>query len=250
MFPRQIPIHTRHIPSHSQPPIPTINGSFASSSQHNLSQIAVQPQYNSHYQRPMEMRVTVPSPPSGSYTFINYDQNSSFSPDESISDYQYGDASPGTSAMGSSAAHYSQSPYQTAISPLPSVPSPGGSEGIFSSYQHSDSGMMMIDTYQNEQFDMKPAPPASPVHTIPTLSRAVSEGTADAPSEPDPDSQGHLHPAGKGTGRAGGRQLGTHLEPKVAKAAHDMRKIVACWHCVLQRDKVRIWLSSVHRIFG
>jgi hypothetical protein len=31
--------------------------------------------------------------------------------------------------------------------------------------------------------------------------------------------------------------LGTHLEPTVAKAAHDMRKIVACWHCVLQRDK-------------
>jgi hypothetical protein len=35
----------------------------------------------------------------------------------------------------------------------------------------------------------------------------------------------------------GGRALGTHLEPEVAKAAHDMRKISACWHCVLQRDK-------------
>lgn len=31
--------------------------------------------------------------------------------------------------------------------------------------------------------------------------------------------------------------MGTHLDPRVAKSAHDMRKIVACWHCVLQRDK-------------
>ena len=38
--------------------------------------------------------------------------------------------------------------------------------------------------------------------------------------------------------RPRGRALGSHLEPKVAKAARDMRKTVACWHCVLQRDKV------------
>ena len=42
----------------------------------------------------------------------------------------------------------------------------------------------------------------------------------------------------RGVNRPAGRAVGTHLEPKVAKAAHDMRKIVACWHCVLQRDRV------------
>jgi hypothetical protein len=43
--------------------------------------------------------------------------------------------------------------------------------------------------------------------------------------------------AAKLLSKNGGRALGTHLEPEVAKAAHDMRKISACWHCVLQRDK-------------
>jgi hypothetical protein len=39
--------------------------------------------------------------------------------------------------------------------------------------------------------------------------------------------------------RPGGRPLGSHLLPGVAADANRMRKVVACWHCVLQRDKVR-----------
>lgn len=56
-------------------------------------------------------------------------------------------------------------------------------------------------------------------------------------ASPEPDLVGNS--AGKTVTKSGGggRALGTHLEPTVAKAAHDMRKIVACWHCVLQRDK-------------
>lgn len=46
------------------------------------------------------------------------------------------------------------------------------------------------------------------------------------------------------TSRPGGRAVGTHLSPKVVKAAHVMRHIVACWHCVLQRDKVRLFFLA------
>ncbi|KAF2809393.1 uncharacterized protein BDZ99DRAFT_28134 [Mytilinidion resinicola] len=37
--------------------------------------------------------------------------------------------------------------------------------------------------------------------------------------------------------RPGGRKLGGHLRPEVAKDAHRMRKIGACWRCVIQRDR-------------
>lgn len=52
---------------------------------------------------------------------------------------------------------------------------------------------------------------------------------------PEPETDGSA--AAKALAKSGGRTLGTHLNAEVAKAAHDMRKIVACWHCVLQRDK-------------
>lgn len=200
----------------------------------------------SHHRAP-ETRVTVPSPSlPGSHTFINYNQSSTYFADDPMTESQFPPSSPDTSTMGSTVGHLSHSPYQTAISPQVSIPSPGGSDALFSSYQHSDSGMM-VDSY-TEQRDVKPVRPASPVQMVPSPTGTVPEMTFDA--SPEPESQPRPHATGKGSGRPGGRALGTHLEPKVAKAAHDMRKIVACWHCVLQRDKVRFWFALIRGYLG
>lgn len=206
------------------------------------------PRQHHHFnQRPLQMRVTVPSPPPGPHSFVHYDPLSAFS-------NSYSPSSPDTSTMGSSIGQLPQSPYQADISPQASMPSPGGSDGIFSSYQHSTPDMVMSDAYMSDQYDAKPDPAAPSVYTEPTSEMtirvsdsAIREMTFEASPEPDGHSRSQGSTRGLGS-RAGGRQLGTHLEPKVAKAAHDMRKIVACWHCVLQRDKVRIWSSLIQGI--
>jgi hypothetical protein len=126
---------------------------------------------------------------------------------------------------------------QSPASPLVSASSPGGSEGMFSSYQHSDTGLDHHDSQAHQSFT-KIIPPPSPVEGAFSPSRTLLDSSTGV--SPDPEGQSARRQVGpiRTTGRPGGRALGTHLEPKVAKAAHDMRKIVACWHCVLQRDKV------------
>jgi hypothetical protein len=197
-------------------------------------------------QSPVEMRVTVPSPPPpGPNTFYNYNHPSQFLNEGYSPDSQF-PSSPDTSAMGSSIGQLPQSPsYQTALSPHVSLPSPGGSDAMISTYQHSDSGMM-VDSYNSDQFETKPLAGSSSVMAERSPTRTIPEMTFDHSPEPESattESAVRSHSRGKGSGRPGGRALGTHLEPKVAKAAHDMRKTVACWHCVLQRDKVSIWTS-------
>jgi hypothetical protein len=39
---------------------------------------------------------------------------------------------------------------------------------------------------------------------------------------------------------SGGRRPGSHLDAEKAASVSRMRKLVACWHCVLQRDAVRL----------
>lgn len=75
----------------------------------------------------------------------------------------------------------------------------------------------------------------------------LETGLPLAPSPVQPERKG------TGTRRPGGRALATHLDPKIAKAAHEMRKTVACWHCVLQRDRVSFWsflVLEVAWLFG
>ncbi|KAH7077368.1 hypothetical protein FB567DRAFT_535115 [Paraphoma chrysanthemicola] len=173
---------------------------------------------------PVEMQLTRPSPPPDQQNFVNYDASSSLFTESYITTGQQSPSSPGNSSTG----HYPRSPFQPTISPSAGSPS---SDGMFS-YQQSDSSMM-IDSFPVQQFDH--------VHTAPTATLHVNYGSSRNAREnafgvtPEPES---ASTAAKNAGKTnGGRALGTHLEPEVAKAAHDMRKIQACWHCVLQRDK-------------
>lgn len=191
---------------------------------------------------PVDMTVTLPSPTPDSQNFVNYDQNSTLFTDSYITAPQFHSFSPGASNMAQGSSYPSSvgnlsrssstmgqathSPYQQP------APSPSGSDGMLSLYQHQEPYPEVAVHEHHEHFDNKSAPPPSP-------------GSNSRTSEPSPEPE--LEPtarrarapaSGKGhAGRPGGRALGTHLEPTVAKAAHDMRKIVACWHCVLQRDK-------------
>jgi hypothetical protein len=108
-----------------------------------------------------------------------------------------------------------------------------GSEGVFS-YQASDPDAIREAFQQVESFHNSPSPaPTSSNNTVPTSQYADPIVYGPEPVR----SRTSRQPANK----PGGRQLGSHLAPEVAKDAHDMRKVVACWHCVLQRDKVTIW---------
>jgi hypothetical protein len=197
-------------------------------------------QQDHQVQRPLEMRVTVPSPPPTALEFVNYNQSTPFFADDYMTDSQLSPSSPEDSMMGSSLS-------QLPLSPHPgSLPSPGGSDGMYS-YQHSDPGMM-FESQNSDQFDVKPAPPTAPLQMERSPTKISAQEMAFEAS-PEPERRARPSSNTKGSGRAGGRAVGTHLEPKVAKAAHDMRKIVACWHCVLQRDKVRFGFSSTWR-FG
>jgi hypothetical protein len=159
--------------------------------------------------------------------FINFNASSRLITDTYTTPDQHVPVSPTESSL----VNYLQSPVQPAGSPFVSAGSPGGSDGMVS-YQHSDVDMT---------FDQAPAPaleqhvPQSQALIHGSASpTGVTEMSFDASPEPEQSQSGS---ATKGSNKSGGRALGTHLEPKVAKAAHDMRKIVACWHCVLQRDK-------------
>jgi hypothetical protein len=202
---------------------------FTTSQQHLFQQQHPQQQtmLRAHYQgqihnsSPIEMRLTAASPPPDSQNFVNYNSSSPLF----TNNYT-------TESVSSSLTNSIE---QVPNSPLVSASSPGGSEGMFSSYQHSDPGMA-YDQCAAETFDNQFLPPPSPVR--PSPNRSVHGVTFDFSPEPEHHTTRRAGPS-RATGRPGGRALGTHLPAKVAKAAHDMRKTVACWHCVLQRDKVR-----------
>lgn len=177
-------------------------------------------------QSPVEMQIIGPSPPPDPENFVNYDASSKIFTDAYITT----DQSPGPASVTSSIQQLQQSPYQQTISP--SAASPVSSDGRFSYYQQSDPGML-ADHFQPHQIDYT-VPASSSVLKLDTLSAAhMPDMSFDASPEPESSRSA----TAKALAKSGGRALGTHLEPTVAKAANDMRKIVACWHCVLQRDK-------------
>ncbi|PSN60514.1 hypothetical protein BS50DRAFT_506112 [Corynespora cassiicola Philippines] len=177
----------------------------------------------------MTLRLTVPATNFNGQNYMIYQEPMMFSP-ETFS------------------AHMRPQTYFTGLSPteshVPSVspasaPSPGGSDDLSSSYQISEPGVV-LDPQQHEHHAPRLQAPPSPVTFQPSPTLTIAEVTFDASPEPEaqhPVQPTRRKPGSNKLGRPGGRTLGTHLDPKVAKSAHDMRKIVACWHCVLQRDK-------------
>lgn len=176
---------------------------------------------------PVGVRVYRASPPPSSRRFAPYEANPVLQMESRRLSHQH------LSPIATSIELPERINLQSPASPYASVSSPGGSEGMFSSYQQSDLDVERRESQSHQSFgQITPSPPSMD---------GFSPGmTLAAGLSPDPE--GHIARRQVGpirsTGRPGGRALGTHLEPKVAKAAHDMRKIVACWHCVLQRDKV------------
>ncbi|EDU45461.1 hypothetical protein PTRG_02938 [Pyrenophora tritici-repentis Pt-1C-BFP] len=213
--------------SPSEPTIPPHENMFFATAQ-NLAQRQFeqisQTQLPNHNSMDMQMRST--SPPPDQHNFVNYNASSDLFTESYITGNQF-PAPPSTA----SSTHQPSSPYQPGISP--SAPSPGSSDGMFSSYQHSDPGMM-FDQYQTQQFTQLQQPPMSAIKVDYSMMGDVAEMSFDASPEPESSRSAAQKAL---AAKSGGRALGTHLEPTVAKAAHDMRKIVACWHCVLQRDK-------------
>lgn len=216
-------------PSEQVPP----QGGLFQMSPHNVIRPQIDiPQTQPHNTSPVEieMQVTDTSPPPDASNFVNYNPTSSIFTDAYTIAGQYSNSpsSPGNSSNG----HFPTSPFQANISPSAASPS---SDGVFS-YNQSDTEMM-LETIPIQQFhQMQPYPSVNlNMHYTPVRSTEVSFG-AEPISETEPEPS-HGGATIKITGKSGGRTLGTHLEPTVAKAAHDMRKITACWHCVLQRDK-------------
>ncbi|KAF2710405.1 hypothetical protein K504DRAFT_476371 [Pleomassaria siparia CBS 279.74] len=206
--------------------MPHIYGSSFPASPHT-AQVYPQPQDHPHQHPPVRLQWTPSSPAPDPEKFINYNSSSIIFTDSYNTDSPFSPSSPGASSMG----HAALPPYQPTISPQASAPSPGGSDDVFSSYQHSD--IDTIDSYLPEHSE--PQPPPSPVH-VQRASRTVLFASLHPPPEPESRRAQSVNNRDAGN-RPGGRQLGTHLPPQVAKAAHDMRRITACWHCVLQRDK-------------
>jgi hypothetical protein len=183
-----------------------------------------QAQPHMHHASQTEIQWTRTSPQPDQNNFVNYDASSSLFTDSYITDQRQPPSSPGNSSIG----QYPHSPYQPTISP--SAGSPGSSSGVFS-FQ-SDSAMMM-DPFPAHQYDQG-------LHQTNVAVQNNYMPVSDGPGmtfEVIPAPESASAAALKLLGKNGGRALGTHLEPDVAKAAHDMRKISACWHCVLQRDK-------------
>lgn len=166
--------------------------------------------------------------------YLNQTQPSTFLGGLSVAEQQISPQSPNISVWSSGQL---PSPNTISISPQASIPSPSGSEGMIPSYPPSDQGMPATQGARSTTSETI-LPYVPPEYKDPSPTRSVSDVTFD--TSPEPESRPRRTTSGRGSGRPGGRALGTHLEPKVAKAAHDMRRIVACWHCVLQRDKVRI----------
>ncbi|PVI00548.1 hypothetical protein DM02DRAFT_708049 [Periconia macrospinosa] len=169
---------------------------------------------------PIQMRLTAASPPPGPQTFVNYNATSPLFTDTYTTE------------------HHPRPTLITSIempnSPIPLASSPGGSDSMMSS-SYSDQGI------NNSPHETRFMASTSPIEVARSPARSIPEVTFEISS---PEPEGHMpgpirrsRDQAKNMSRPGGRALGTHLEPKVAKAAHDMRKTVACWHCVLQRDK-------------
>jgi hypothetical protein len=179
---------------------------------HTFNSSPIEPQWPQSAQ-------TEPSP--DHQGFVNYDASSSLFTDSYVTEQRPPPSSPGNSSM----SQFPHSPYQQITSP--SAVSPGSSSGVFSF--HSDQAMM-LDPFPVQAHFLQPPQPKMAIQTNFT------------PIKNDMDAfDGMLEPesvtSARNLAKNGGRALGTHLEPEVAKAAHDMRKISACWHCVLQRDK-------------
>lgn len=176
-----------------------------------------QPMQNSS---PIEMKLTTPSPTPDANNFVNYTSSSALI----TSNYTTNGAPP----------TLVPSIEQWPTTPLTAASSPVSSDALFPSYQRSEPGSTHGRSL--EPLDTQFLPPPSPVRSSPN--RSIPEVTIDISPEPEqPQPQPVRRSGAKAAGRPGGRTLGTHLPAKVAKAAHDMRKTVACWHCVLQRDK-------------
>ncbi|KAH6629821.1 hypothetical protein C7974DRAFT_395298 [Boeremia exigua] len=214
--------------SPSEPMVPPQDIMFGFTTQNYAHRPQHRGSQGSFIQSPVEMRFNGALQSPNQTSFVNYDASSALITDSYIVPNQLIPTSPSTSSIG----NYSQSFYQPAASPQASAPSPGSSDGKLS-HQHSD--FEMFETIPTHQPNIAMFPPsqsstrgsASPAQPIPEISFDVS---------PEPE---HLRreSTSKMMNKSGGRALGTHLDPRVAKSAHDMRKIVACWHCVLQRDK-------------
>ncbi|KZM21594.1 hypothetical protein ST47_g7208 [Ascochyta rabiei] len=186
--------------------------------QHRMSQ-------GSNAQSPVELRFNGFLQSPAQSNFVNYDASSALITDNYVTTNPYDPSSPTTSSIGA----YSQPFYQPAVSPRHSAPSPGSSNGHLS-HHHSDSEM--FDTMPAQHLNTAFFPSHSSARGSASPARPVPEMSFDASPEPEMSRR-----ESKSMSKSGGRALGTHLDPNVAKSAHDMRKIVACWHCVLQRDK-------------
>lgn len=186
---------------------------------------------------PVELRFHRASPSPDSQNFVNYNAASSLIT-ESYTAIPQQHLSPIDTSIELPDSVALRSP----TSPMASASSPGGSDGMYSSYQHSDPGLDPQESQPYQSFNNVIPPPSSVADA--ELSPNATLQDSSTGGSPEPESQLARRQVGpiRTTGRPGGRALGTHLEPKVAKAAHDMRKIVACWHCVLQRDKVSMLL--------
>jgi hypothetical protein len=176
-----------------------------------------------HRKESIGMQVTPASPTPDKHNFVNYTESSTLFTNSYTVAQNYQPPSPGHSSNG----YLPQSPYAPAISP--SAVSPGSSSGVFS-YQHSDPGMLP-DSFPVQQFNQS-FPNQGYVAQI-DLTPIKTDHEMGFETAQESEASAAL----KALGKNGGRTTGTHLEPEVAKAAHDMRKISACWHCVLQRDK-------------
>lgn len=180
-----------------------------------------------YYGDPMELQLSISSTSHANYSLGN--SSGMFS--DGYVRVPRGQTSPEATSVGAISGHSS---YQAPTSPFVNIPSPL-SDGVFS-YQASDPGSTVDTAPALEQFHNTPSPtPTQNNHAL--QQQSLQDPILYGLDPPAPRTQ---RPS---MNRSGGRQLGSHLKPEVAKDAHDMRKVVACWHCVLQRDKVRLWLK-------
>jgi hypothetical protein len=207
------------------PNVASPQDNFFSMGQQNLPhrpQVQIpQPQFQNQQQ--VEMQVTPASPQPDAQNFVNLTTNSSFFTENYTTGSHYSPSSPGNSSN----SHFPQSPYQHTISPVAASPL---SHAFIPSFQPSDE--MMMDPMPSQHFHHAQHQPSATLNMI-----YPSAKGKELAFDPSPEPEGSAGATMRITGKSGGRQLGTHLEPTVAKAAHDMRKITACWHCVLQRDR-------------
>lgn len=214
--------------SPSEPMVPPQDMMFGFTTQDMTHRQQHRGSQGSFIQSPVELRFNGALQSPDQPTFVNYDASSALITDNYIVPNQFVPPSPSASSVG----QYSQSFYQPVPSPHASAPSPGSSDGKHS-YQQADFDMLDTLPAHHPNATIFP-PPQSSARGSASPGQPIPEISFDASPEPE---QLRRESTSKNMGKSGGRALGTHLDPRVAKSAHDMRKIVACWHCVLQRDK-------------